>query len=337
MTFCNLKVLTLSDKDRWYDELAEANHSVYHTWDYCSALTSQYPAGIKLYVHQYNAIKQVATFTERSKTEGFIDLFTPYGYGGIAYTGSDAGQLDALQLFVNSLREEGAVSCYAMGHPALKGSQRILDLFPATRSVFLLNLCLQPEEILGGMAKGHRYEIRRSQKLVESGGIEVSIETDSALSDLHQLLQITNERVGASKVYEFNVATLKNLLMMPQSTLVTARENKELVAACLFLSNAQTAEYFLSVSTSSGKSHTRFLIWRAILHLLNHGVTKLNLGGGIEEGDDLHFFKERFGGERLFVPVVKQIIDYKKFNFLNTEFKSLDKRGEFFPPYWSSP
>ena len=55
-------------------------------------------------------------------------------------------------------------------------------------------------------------------------------------------------------------------------------------------------------STPSGRRHARTLYWQGALRLRELGVERLNLGGGIVDGDGLAQFKRRFGA-----PVIRTL------------------------------
>jgi hypothetical protein len=63
------------------------------------------------------------------------------------------------------------------------------------------------------------------------------------------------------------------------------------------------------------------------------GVTSLNLGGGIREGDDLAEFKRRFGAAELPLVSLRQVYRQDEYERLCREAGVTSHRSAWFPPY----
>lgn len=306
--------------------------NVFQTHWYCEAMSSSYKNPIKLLyaTDEEGEIIVVITFTYREKENGLLDLFNPYGFGGIAFKKNlEDIYLEKLN---NFFKEKGYVSGYFLQHPCLniEGSSQWLEV--GQNSCFLLDLSFSMEGLWSLLSKGHKYEINKAKKVQ---GLSIT-EGDKSVS--RQLLNLYFEnlkRVGANEAYYFSENTILEILNSNNTLILSASENGTTEAILTCLIHNEIAEYFISATTLKGRSYTRILLWELISKLKERGIVCLNLGGGVKEGDDLAKFKSRFGGKKVALSVSKRIFDMSKYDYL-LKMYSKSNETDFFPAYWSN-
>lgn len=167
---------------------------------------------------------------------------------------------------------------------------------------WILGLEQTEEEILQGMRKSTRYEIRKAER----EGVEVIKTTDSALiSDFYKIYQDTVERqkwTGYSEEYirkQFETFVKDN-----QALLYLAKHEGKYVAASIFIYYGDTSFYHYSGSLSDAARipAPSAIHWENIKEAKNRGLKQYNFWGIAPEGKPNHpwqglsFYKMGFGG-----------------------------------------
>ena len=97
-------------------------------------------------------------------------------------------------------------------------------------------------------------------------------------------------RIGADPCYLFPAEFFAGLERMDDGLLMLDAGS----AAGLFLIGGGAMHYFLSASTDEGRkaSATNGVLYAAMRHAREAGLTTLHLGGGLTDGDSLQRFKQ---------------------------------------------
>lgn len=327
----NYKITPLSNAEQWKAELENIPVSVYHMHSYCSSMAKTYKQEIYLLSVKLDKAQLICTYSIREKIAGYKEIYTPYGYGGVVTT----GDVDE-QLFISFWKKFGEenelVTAYLLNHPEYFFLKKwewddLFDYHP----VFLLDIN-QPEEILWkNMRKGHKYEIKQSQKKEE---LKISFEKTKLSSPAIKLYNQTIKRVNANKNYYFTNKTLEELIFSDNCLIAGIFIEEKLETFVMMLFNKQCAEYFISAASYEGQKHTRLLIWHSINILKDKGINTLHLGGGVNVGDSLEAFKRRFGGVTHTLKTIKTIFSYDKYSLLCQTYNSTKETDGFFPSYW---
>ena len=169
----------------------------------------------------------------------------------------------------------------------------------------LIDLRASEEELLAGMRRQTRYEVRKADK----SGIVVEVHRSEAIF---------------REFYEVQAATARRQKFIPPDleTLLAEREafgvnawiyravlpgdaGPQPVAYGLILVSGREAEYFEAASTDLNRKHpgSSAILWRAMRDLKSQGLERFNLWGIAPEGQPEHryakvtTFKKGFGGE----------------------------------------
>lgn len=200
-----------------------------------------------------------------------------------------------------------------------------LDLRPApmhlhAQNTVILDLTKTEEELLMGMRRQTRYEVRRSEKL----GLQVKEDSsESAFREFHQVQAETAKRQN------FIPPSLKELLaereaFSPDHLKLYKVETAdgEAVAYGLILIYGREAEYFEAASTDLNRKlpGAYALLWQAVRDLKQAGLERFNLWGIAPPGAEHHrysgvtTFKTGFGGEVVeFIPAQDIVINKMRY------------------------
>jgi hypothetical protein len=253
----------------------------------------------------------------------WIDVATPYGFGGFAAHGDCRGLPVELRRFAV---EQSWVCGYLALHPLFPHPFTIADGLEQGRTVYVLDLSASEDDLLASMHDTHRYEIRG-----KSGQPPVFVDTRTAVKALPALYAETLARVGASDTYRFSDATLDSWLSSSGCLALGIGIPPQAVVVCLYTKDV--ADYFINAGTNQGRRYSRILLWESARELKRRGVRYFNLGGGIRDGDPLDAFKRRFGGDSSSFQVLKQVYLGEKFTALCARAGVVENGKGYFPPY----
>jgi hypothetical protein len=328
------QLIALDNRDIWQEELCSIAHSYYHTWEYAYAFFHREPNKVKLLVISGDKGKLVCCLSFREKRSGSLDIYTPYGFGGIILECSQGNESLFYDAWLTFAKQHDFVTAYIQQHPLLTDCSKWgSDIYDHHR-VYEIDLRLPIDELWKNLQKGHRYEVN---KLLKSTSVQISSDKESLSELIMPLYQSTIERVGASNTYNFSEQTLQFLCETTQCLMFGASIQGKIEAIIIVVYNGEIAEYFLSATSNEGRIYTRLLLWEAIKALKKKGIHSINLGGGLKTDDSLDAFKRRFGGKHHTLKVIKQVINENKYNELCTDFGcSAEYDNKYFPPYWSA-
>lgn len=326
------RLIPVSQPEEWRKAVSGMPVFPAHTWEYCSAIAKSCDGEVFLYTGSGEDFKVCCPVQIRMKEDGYRDVVSPFGFGGIIAEPSCVKEEDLSREWKTFWKEMGFVTAYIMQHPLLQLDQGVwgesVSFHP--NNVYLIDLSLSLEDLWCRMCSTHRYEIRKMRK---DRGITVTMDKTELVDDFVSLYQQTVRRVRPSKVYHFRRDTLRALALSPGSLLIGVKERGRVESAGLFVYTHKCGEYLLMGSSYEGRRFSRLVIWCAIETLKEMGVQYLHLGGGVRRDDNLELFKRRFGGTRLRPQVIKQIFRRDYYDYLVSKYA----RGvcnNYFPPYW---
>lgn len=330
MSQYKFEIVGTSDKKTWDAVTDSFSCTYYHSWKYCNALEVSSSSAVFLIFGlecETDNIVSVATFSTRLFNELTIDMYTPYGYGGVI---SDHLNPVLFEIeFVQFLKAQRFTTFYLQQHPLHEGVKLFKKFRKSRNSVFIWDISLDTKTLWSNLSKGHKYEIKRSQKLE---GFEITSDVDGTFDRFFELYIENLKRVEASEVYYFSREFLFELACHSETVYLASRIDGKVEAVTLFLNNQQSSEYFISATSNAGRNHTRILIWRTMELLKEKGIKSLNLGGGVIKGDSLAEFKSRFGANERDLEVLQIILDSENYNKQIEQHNCSEK--EFFPAYW---
>ncbi len=331
----NYQIIDISQSTLWDKALEDIPHTYAHKWEYCNAISIS--SGLKtfLFVAKYGRERLLCPLSIREIEDGFPELVSPYGFGGIISTCPSEKYDSFKRIWIDFAQQHSIVTAYIMQHPMFRLSCYSWedDLYEH-HGCYWINLRENIDSLWNKMRKGCRYEVRRWDKYP---GAKVITDKRILKEKMKDLYPQTMNRVGASAIYNFSSETLDKLSEAPGSLILGVEEYSRIVAVTLFLHTPFTADYFLNAATPEGRKYTRFLVWLSIKYLKERNISFLNLGGGAKPGDTLEQFKRRFGGQMIQGQVLRQVFDQNKYMYLCSKYcQNNHSKIDYFPPYWKT-
>ncbi|MDF1594430.1 MAG: peptidoglycan bridge formation glycyltransferase FemA/FemB family protein, partial [Desulfobacterales bacterium] len=205
-----------------------------------------------------------------------------------------------------------------------------------------IDLLLTNEKQLGGMTKGHKYDIRKARKL------GISIVEDKSFRQIDEFMQIYNEtmeRNAASANYffpkEYYIELKKSF--GESIKLFFAMLEDQAVSASMFFMTGRIIQYHLSGTRTEHLylNGAKLIIDEIRLWGVQNGFSWLHLGGGVGSSEDSLFrFKAGFSKLRQPFQVVRKIANQEIYTELCSQRKKWAKvngytlsESNFFPEY----
>lgn len=222
-----------------------------------------------------------------------------------------------LEQLVQHARETGLVFVEAAPDWLLRQEEENIHGFGrdwtaegGARASLRLDLSKTDEELLGGLRKNTRYEVRRAERLE----VRVAAATDGV--EVEEFLQVYVRmagRKGFSADPPEHVRSIIHWLMdePTRGALLLARDQSSIAGGAVIVRSGKRCWYVWGAS----EKHDQFsaghaLQWHAIQWAKAHGCTEYDFGGytpGATSGPA--WFKEGFGGEVVnFVPAHRKVI-----------------------------
>jgi hypothetical protein len=319
--------LPLEDDRAWNDALEGVPHSYAHTRSYCHAmhLTTGYDS--YLFVYERDGLRVVCPFAERTY-EGFTDIVTPGGISG--FTGA-AGCPEVQELWAAFVGDRGYVCGYIAQNPHFEDPSH----FPArhaasSNSLYHLDLTEGVEKLYDCVDRNRKRQLRAWK---QSG--EELIHDRLALKDFiveHHAAFMRS--VGASPSNFLSRPTLGALCDDDRVLLVGAGEGGRIESVYAFGYTDHLGDCLISISLPEGRRWVTPLLWWGVETLAALGVPRLNLGGGVREGDAIAQAKQRFGAHRKPFRVLREVYRPDVYDQLcRRAGKDPESRAGFFPPY----
>ena len=320
------ELIPLTEPGRWADALSEVPHGHAHTWGFCRAI--QLTSGLPTYLYRYErgGARVVCPLAER-EVSGQIDIVTPYGFGGFAPSGDCKPFPRDWADFAGS---RGWVCGYLALHPLLcEGSGFPEDELHVHNRLYVMDLRGSERELLASLSRNRRRQLRDWPSV--AAGLEHSRErlTECLLATYADFYA----RKGAGAATEFTAETMAAIACLEDVFMVGAGRNGKVESVALFGHTPYSGDALFSVSVPGGERHAVHLIWSAVERLRELGVERLNLGGGIRQGDDVAEFKRRFGASELPLVSLRQVYRPRAYERLCRDAGVSSDRSGRFPPY----
>jgi Acetyltransferase (GNAT) domain len=259
-------------------------------------------------------------FLVRSLPDGRCDLTSAYGFGG------PSGAGDWRTAFREQCAVRGVVSEFVRFHPLRRNQRWAGDDVSVMRvqEMVVLDVTGDDEELVRRMVPQARNKLR---KAIRSGLVA---EPSRDLERFWEMYTTAMTEMGASSSYLFPLEYFQALDALGDGLLMLDGG-----AACaLFLCGAGAMHYFLAASSSQGRrtAAANLVIYEAMRRARDTGLTALNLGGGLRDGDALHAFKCSFGPGRAPYHVGSAVHDRPAYALLSAE-AGADPGERFFPAY----
>jgi hypothetical protein len=297
-----------------------------HTWAWCQAMALTHRRRTFLLYVETGEGPFACPLAER-QVGPYVDVMTPYGFGGFVGTGH-VGQLAAA--WADFVHERSYVCGYLLLNPLVDVQQA----FPQsdvheTNAVYVLDLQAGLRALEQRL---HTNRVRQLRQFRESA--DLVTDKGELLSFMLTHYEAFLGRRKAGQSTRLAPATLAALAASETVAMVGIRNQAALEAALLYAWTCDVGDYLLQVSVPGGERHSTVLIWHAVHDLLARRVPLLNLGGGIRPDDGVARFKERFGPRKLPLRSVKQV--YRRDVYASLCRAAGEDPGDvtgYFPPY----
>lgn len=321
------RLIPLAAAADWDSALEGLPHCFAHRHAYNAAMAQAADLETFLYYAESREFRLACPLMVRH-FEGYADIVSPYGFAGFAFKGNPEGFAQVFHAFMASNE-------YVAGYIVQQLQQDAQSLTnpnetASGKQAVLLDITVPEEQALQRMGTDHRSRLRQWWK--ESP--LVTTDKQKLAAPFLSLYPEAMQRLGAKQNYFFSDPALQKLIQQDNCLLIGIEAQGKIEAVSLFLHDDNYAEYYLNACILEGRRHARGLVWEAMRALRSKGVSTLNLGCGIQEGDALESFKRRFGGKMQRFQLIKQIYRPETYAALCAQVGTDPfDRGGFFPAY----
>lgn len=294
------RCIAIDSPSEWREALKGIRHAFAHTWENCYAMQQTTRLEIYLYCFEEGDVRIVCPIAERT-FEGYTDIVTPYGFSGFT---DNSDYPEFTQHWTSFVQDRGYVCGYIALNPLLENSTYFgTDETFQSNSLYFLDLTLSDGEILAGLDRNRRRELRDWEKTLSGFIFDKAILTEFFLDNYYDFLY----RVKASQVNHFSRETLSFLFSLDNVLMVGAGKPERVEAVYIFAYTRHIGDCLFNIALPEGRCHTSSLLWYGVNYLKSMQVPVLNLGGGVRENDSIAQAKQRFGSRRLGFRCLKQI------------------------------
>lgn len=314
-------IVSLTERDRWVAEHREGGLPS-QSWSYAWGLSA---SGVnpKLAIVRSGGARMLMPFFER-QWMGSTDIATILGASGASIVPNSTAPLALWRKFAAA---QGWVAGYIQLSPFVDLEEPDPDgEIVANSTMFLLDL--RTENIPNTVSR----TIRRKLQYARNSGADLVDDRSVLAKSLKRLYPSTMQRLGAPPHFNFLPATLDRWAADPESVVLGASLEGNVEAVYLFRVTGRLAEAHITGTTAHGRQLAAWLICEGIHRLREIGVTMLNLGGGVRQGDGISRFKERFNGMARARRAVRQIYDQRRYDALCSN-AGISSRDRWFPAY----
>lgn len=246
----------------------------------------------------------------------FVDIQSPYGYGGPVSSSDDVAFLaKAEESYTAWCRENNVLVEFVRFHPLLENWRYYQgEVIPDRQTVWL---SLEDADLLAGYSTRGRTAVRKALK----EGLRVEwLGGPRFMEVFPDMYREAMAEINADDFYHFNNGYFARLLNWDKVHLAVCLRGEEVVAGAIFLAEQTIMEYHLSASTLAGKklAATNLILHEAALLGQKMGCRALHLGGGTDSraNNALLFFKAGFSRSRGLFKIGKQIHQVSAYNDL---------------------
>lgn len=336
-----LKVI--DDRNLWYEYLKGfENPDIYYSYEYGEIFAQKEKGRIMAAYYENNVIKVFYPFIKRAVNSDFFDIVTPYGYGGPLLQGKTDSLKGFKKLFKQYCLENKVLTEVIRYHPLI-GNHKICfesaDI-QYIRKTTAVDLTSSLDEI----RNNYTTLTKRNMKKASGNKITCFVAEKSSknIREFQKIYNETMDRNKADEYYYFNQKELEAQLKdtsLSKNYLLFAKYDNQIIAGIILFIGKEFGHYHLGGSLSEClKLRPNNILFDFMIEFAReHGVKKLHLGGGYQEGDGLFNFKSSFTNSNHYDYFMGKMI-HNKYEYDNLLKKlKLDSNGEsFFPIYRSN-
>jgi len=320
----NQSIIPLSNRKAWTTALQNVPHAFGHTWESCYAMNLTTGLDTYLYHLEDNEVHIVCPISER-EYKGYIDIFTPYGFSGFISNSEYPGFPDLWDKFA---QDKKYVCGYFALNSILSNGRLPIEDTTSENWVYVLDLTLPLNQLYSNMSNNRKRQVKKHKDMLDTFSRDKLILKSFFLNNFHEFFKDRKAGLFSS----LSLETLEYLVDLDNVVLIGIINEGKVEAVSVFAYTDYVAEYLFNISLPEGKSHTVPILWEGIKVLKKQEIPLLNLGGGLKKGDSLSEFKERFGGKKYPLSVLKQVYNKKVFGELCDD-SDVNSNDHYFPPY----
>ncbi len=352
-------VISFKEREKWDQALIElkSHKDIYYMLSYHNLYRNLGDGEPYLFIFTYKNGEKILypflkrklnhlPFLQNDLTEDVFDITTCYGYGGPIY--SEIPKEDIWKQFRTAFKkfceEENIITEFIRFHPLFQ-NQRMMEKFMSiehNRYTFYIDLEKQEEEIFNHYHQNHRRNIKKAKKL----GLQFDmLQGEDAAKDLTHFMELykqTMEKNQADDYYYFSKNYFEELFrdLEHNAVMAVVRLQNRIIAAAIFLFSNNYLHYHLGCSDKQylKMAPNNLLFHESARWGKRMGFTKLHLGGGYKDNDQLFQFKSRFNPSGITSYYVGKEIHnlfvYEEIMRLWKQFYSKDKIENFLQFYW---
>ncbi|GAB4176122.1 MAG: hypothetical protein Fur005_38100 [Roseiflexaceae bacterium] len=352
-----LAILTTAQIAEWQQALRQIPHDFYFLPTYHALAEARGEGHARLFLYQQGEytlalpllLRPLDTITGMEQIgRGWWDATSVYGYTGpiASHTTIPEAVLHEFRVALSeALREQRVIAVFSRMHPLQPDQQTILrglGEYQVRWQTVSIDLQRSPEAQVAAYRQGHRYEVRRLQKL------GLNCERDEGFIHLAEFVDIYHEtmrRVEATGSYFFDQAYFEYLRTMGNFHLWLGRLEGRIVCGALFSLCDRICQYHLAGTRNDSlrMAPMKLVIDQARQWAWQQGAHALHLGGGLgPQQDSLFQFKAGFSDQRHDFAIWRWILDSEPYERLTQQRNEIERQrgmrlasGEFFPRYRS--
>jgi len=280
------------------------------------------------YVAMLNDISQMNVYRGKVLPSKYLDLTTPYGYGGPIIEG-DFNEISQKK-FADQLNDYCArnniISQFIRFHPLLNNQIFMKDLceIREIKKTIVIDTASY-EKINNNMDSKNRNMIRKAKKL----GVSIKHDTGELMDEFIRIYELTMNENKASSYYYFGREYYDYLMNEMSDNIIFFYSYADgiIISAAIFFYNEKHMHYHLSGTLKEFRhmASMNLLLNEAALWASDHGIKQFHLGGGIAAIDSLFGFKKQFNKNgRLPFCIGRNIFNKKAYDELLDIRKKID-------------
>lgn len=228
-------------------------------------------------------------------SDGFFDLESVYGYGGILTNTTDKKFIDrAMTQYIEKCQSENIIAEFFRFHPFNFFSESFPDYFDMhvyDRDIVWIDLSVSSDDRWKDYSTTTRNILRKCKK-------SLSFNRAYDVKDFLRLYVKTMDRHNASDFYYFTDEYYKNLLEIDGVELYEVKMGESILGSALFIFSEEYVYYHLSANDADAKSFNAnyHMLESAFALAKERGKRFFILGGGVgsDNNDSLLAFKRKF-------------------------------------------
>lgn len=265
----------------------------------------------------------------------YLDMETPYGYGGALYNGiwDMEAQKKAYKELEEYCKRDNIVSYFIRFSPWLKNmdflsDNNINDKIEVRREKSTVYIDTVDEELIfSNMDSKNRNMIRKAQK----NGVEIFYDKGNYIDEFIEIYNSTMDNHDAENYFYFEKEYFEYLKKSLSENIIFfySKFEEKIIGSAIFLYNNNSMHYHLSGTLFEYRrlASTNLLIFEAANWANSHGINKLHLGGGLRDNDSLFGFKKQFNKKGyLDFTIGRMIFDTELYNDILMQREKIDEK-----------